>query len=151
MIFKPQVRGIAVVILCFAFTGSLRLQSQGFQRQPRIGRIDERSIVRLPNTTHSAIRAGARDDGSVPADQPMDRVLLMLKSSPEQETALEELLSQQQDPSSPNYHRWLTPGEFGDRFGATAEEIAIVSNWLGSHGFTVTNVAKSRRQIEFKG
>src|SRR5438445_3398248 len=43
---------------------------------------------------------------------------------------LELLLAQQQDPSSKNYHRWLTPAQFADRFGPTHTQIAAVAQWL---------------------
>jgi pseudomonalisin len=144
------VTGIISVILCCGLTRSLR--SQSLQRKPRINQnVDETAVVRLPHSTHGAIRREARDVGRASADLPMERVLLALKSSPEQEAALERLLQEQHDPSSPNYHRWLTPEEFGERFGAAAEEVEIVSRWLRSHGFTVNAVSKNRREIEFGG
>jgi subtilase family serine protease len=40
-------------------------------------------------------------------------MMLVLQRSPEQETALTALLNQQQDKSSPNYHMWLRPSQFG--------------------------------------
>jgi hypothetical protein len=81
----------------------------------------------------------------------MNRAFLALKSSPEQEAALEQLLADQQDPSSPRYHQWLSPQEFGARFGATPDEITTVTGWLQSHGFAVNSVANGGREIEFSG
>ena len=43
----------------------------------------------------------------------MQRMQLVLKRGPEREAALETLMAQQQDKSSPNYHKWLTPDQFG--------------------------------------
>src|SRR2546421_7907453 len=61
----------------------------------------------FPYTTlfrsHARIRR-SQDEGRVAADLPMDRVVLTLKSSPEQEADLERFLAEQQDPSSPHYH-----------------------------------------------
>src|ERR1700687_616650 len=54
---------------------------------------------------------------AAPANLPMDRMLLVLKRSPEQETALLKLLDDQQDKSSPEYHKWLTPEKFGQPVG----------------------------------
>jgi hypothetical protein len=81
----------------------------------------------------------------------MDRMLLLLKGSTEQEVALDELLRQQQDATSSQYHRWLTPAEFGDRFGASPEDTAAIMDWLKSHGFSVSGATNGRRQIEFGG
>jgi len=30
------------------------------------------------------------------------------------------MLADQQNPSSPQFHKWLTPEEYGDRFGLSA-------------------------------
>ncbi len=44
----------------------------------------------------------------------------------------------QQDPASPDFRRWLTPEEYGARFGQPAATYAELSSWLRAHGFTVT-------------
>jgi Pro-kumamolisin, activation domain/Bacterial Ig-like domain (group 3) len=61
------------------------------------------------------------------------------------------LLGQQQDKSSPYYHQWLKPAEFGQKFGAADEDVQAVTAWLQSHGFQVTNVTKGRGIVEFSG
>src|ERR1700730_3830054 len=53
--------------------------------------------------------------------------------------ALNKLLTELQDPASPNYHKWLTTAEFDARFGRTTSEVQAVSQWLTSQGFHVTN------------
>ena len=78
-------------------------------------------------------------------------MLLVLKRSPEQESALEKLLAEQQDQSSPNYHKWLTPAEFGSEFGPGDQDIQTIKSWLESHGFQVQNVSNGRTVIEFSG
>ena len=55
---------------------------------------------------------------------------------------LEELIAQQQDPSSPEYHRWLTPAQFNDRFGPTADDRAAIEGWLTSNGLSVQSVSE---------
>jgi hypothetical protein len=81
----------------------------------------------------------------------MDRMLLHLKRSPEQETALENLIDEQQDPASLNYHRWLAPEEFGRQFGPSDQDMAVVTAWLQSHGFSIGQISKGRTIIEFSG
>lgn len=78
-------------------------------------------------------------------------MLLVLKRSPEQEVALESLLNHQQDESSPNYHAWLTPEQFGQLFGPSDADIQAVTDWLQSHGFNVAKATKGRTIIEFSG
>ena len=74
--------------------------------------IDESNVTRLNGNRHQLARPEF-DRGTAPASLPMDRMLLVLRRSPEQERALTNLLDEQQDKSSLNYHKWLTPEEFG--------------------------------------
>src|SRR5262245_21690970 len=106
--FQKIVAAGMAVVLSGGIPGSLRLQSQPLQRRPsRITeRINDQSAVRVPTSTHGAIRR-AFDRGRIATNPPMNRAFLALKSSPEQEAALEQLLAEQQDPSSPRYHQWL--------------------------------------------
>ena len=79
-------------------------------------------------------------------------MILALALAPEKRAALERLLVEQQDPGSPNFHRWLTPDEFGAHFGATPDEIALETGWLQSHGFAVDEVGRgSGTWINFTG
>lgn len=64
---------------------------------------------------------------------------------------LEELIAEQQDPSSPQYHRWLTPAEFSDRFGPTADDRAAVEEWLTSSGLSVESVGGAGREVVATG
>ena len=63
--------------------------------------------------------------------------MILFKRSPAQQAGLDRLLSDQQNPSSPSYHQWLTPEQFGDRFGVSAGDASKVADWLRSEGFTV--------------
>jgi hypothetical protein len=112
--------------------------------------LDESQRVVLKGNTHRLARA-LYDRGAAPANLPMDRMLLVLKRSPEQDMALHELLDSQHDKASPNYHKWLTPDEFGKQFGAADADIQIVNNWLQSHGFHGSVVSRGRTVIEFSG
>ncbi len=91
------------------------------------------------------------DRGPAPSSLPLNRMLLVLQRSPAQESALQSLLDQQQDKSSPNYHKWLTPQQFGQQFGPADSDIQTVVSWLESQGFRVDRVANGRGTIEFSG
>ena len=64
---------------------------------------------------------------------------------------LEQLLAQQQDPSSKNYHRWLTPAQFADRFGPLQAQTAAVADWLRRMGLRVESINRLARTIEAAG
>jgi subtilase family serine protease len=112
--------------------------------------VDETRLTVLRNNTHPLARPEF-DLGPAHADLPMDRMLLVLKRSPEREAALRQLLEAQQDKSSPNFHKWLTPEEFGQEFGPSDQDVRAAMDWLESHGFQVNYVAKGRSVIEFSG
>jgi hypothetical protein len=75
----------------------------------------------------------------------------MLQRSSAQQAALDRLLHDQQDLSSPNYHKWLTPEQFANQFGLSPNDIAAISSWLRSEGLVVGGVARSRNWIWFSG
>jgi len=75
----------------------------------------------------------------------------VLKRSDEQEYALRTLLDNQQDKNSPNYHKWLTPEQFGNAFGPSDADMQTIVGWLQSHGFQVAAPSKGRTVIEFTG
>ena len=95
------------------------------------------------NTTNSA--------GLVPRDLVMDQMTIVLARSPDQQSAFEAFLADQQDPSSPNYHYWLTAQEVGDRFGLSEQDIEVIAAWLQSQGLHVNWISPSRTLIGFGG
>jgi subtilase family serine protease len=111
--------------------------------------VNESQLTILNGNTHPLARREF-DLGTAPATLPMQRMLLVLKRSPEQESALKKLLDDQQDKSSPSYHKWLTPDEFGKQFGPTDTDIQTITSWLQSHGFQA-GTTKGRTVLEFSG
>jgi hypothetical protein len=137
-------------ILCFV----LLLASFAYAQQPQPRRIvrpvSDAEIVRLPGTMHPRI-VNATDKGAVSPSMPLQRMMMVFSPSSEQQAALNQLLIEQQDPGSPNYHKWLTPEEFADRFGLAQSDIDQISAWLTAQGFTVDEVARGRNWIAFSG
>jgi subtilase family serine protease len=64
---------------------------------------------------------------------------------------LNELLKAQQDPTSPQYHRWLQSGEFDARFGPTPQDFRAVTNWLGAEGFKLTATSFADHSLQAVG
>lgn len=91
------------------------------------------------------------DLGRVNGSQVFHRMVLLLQRSTQQEADLQQLLKDQQDPSSPQYHKWLTPTEFGQRFGPSLNDIAKITGWLQSQGFTVEKPSNGRQFLFFTG
>jgi len=112
--------------------------------------VDENNLVVLKGNVHPLARAEF-DQGAVADGQPLNRMLLLLQRSADQESALRQLLDDQQSKSSPNYHAWLTPEQFGIQFGPADADVQAVTQWLTSHGFTGINMGPGRQVIEFSG
>jgi subtilase family serine protease len=113
-------------------------------------RVDNARLTTLSGNTHPLARV-QYDQGAAPPDLPMNRILLVLKRSADQESALQDLLLQQQVTSSPTYHKWLTPAQFGQQFGPADADIQAVTSWLASFGFQSIKVSNGRTVIEFSG
>jgi hypothetical protein len=112
--------------------------------------IDETQLVTLKGNVHPLVRA-AFDQGPVDGSMPMNRMLLMLKRSMEQESALAQLLVDQHNTNSPNFHKWLTPEQFAAQFGPADADIQTIISWLQSHGFQVAKITTGKLAIEFSG
>jgi len=129
---------------------SLSAQSQN-TRTPLIqSAVDEGNLTTLKGNVHPLANAKF-DQGAAPDSLLMDRMLLVLKRSSTDEAALRKLEDDQQSKSSPNFHNWLTPEQFGTQFGITDADLQIVTAWLQSKGFQVNRVAAGRMVIEFSG
>lgn len=112
--------------------------------------IEASSLVTLTGNTHPLAQP-KYDAGPAPKSMAADRLVLVLQRSAGQEASLETWLNAVQDSKSPNFHKWLTPDEFGSRYGVTDADLAAIEAWLKSYGFTVNKVARSRMAIEFSG
>jgi uncharacterized protein (TIGR03437 family) len=93
----------------------------------------------------------ANDQGRVEASLLLQHVTLMLPPSETKQADLDLLLGRLQDPASGDFHRWLTPEQYGIRFGAGTDDIARVTSWLRSQNLSVDSVGRGRTTIAFTG
>jgi len=140
-----RLKLVAALILLTAFAFAQEAQPRRIVRP-----IDNASVVRLQGTMHPRVRAAA-DRGPVSPTMSLERMMLVFQPTPAQQAALDQLLADQQDPSSVNYHQWLTPEQFADRFGLPQPDIDVAAAWLRSQGFTVVETARGRTWIAFSG
>jgi subtilase family serine protease len=118
---------------------------------PRISAtIDDSARVTLPGS-RSPRALAANDVGALADDTRLSGITLVFALSAAQQADLDQLLVAQQDPASPQYHQWLTPAQFGARFGLADSDIAKVQAWLMQHGFSLDSVSNSRTRISFSG
>ena len=140
----PGSRIIRKCLLCLAMASlSLRVHSQ------QLG-VDDTPRITLHGNTHPFVQV-AVDEGPVADSQQVRRIILLLHRDSAREADLRRFLEDQQRPDAPDYHHWLSPEEFGQRFGASDATIAAVNAWLTDHGFSVERIANGKSQIEITG
>ncbi len=124
-----------LLLLCFLLLSSPLLQAQRVT-------VAARSFANgMPEVT---------DAGALPVSEPME-VTLRLAGTDEQTAALDELLAGQTDPASATYHRWLTPAEFGQQFGASDGQMAALTAWAETEGLSVSSVSPARTRVVLTG
>ncbi len=142
---------VTVAILCMSALVAQGLAQGERQPHPLITeRVEESRLITLAGNQRPEARA-ENDRGPAADSTPMEHMLLQLRRAPEQEQALAELIEQLHTPGSPNFHRWLTPQEFGERFGPAQEDLATIAGWLESHGLAVNVIYPSGMLIDFSG
>lgn len=106
--------------------------------------------IQLKGNVHGLARPEF-DLGRADGSRMLHVVSLSFHPSAAQQQDLDLFLSQLSDRSSPNYHKYMTPAQFADRFGMTQNDINKVVAWLQSEGFINITVSNSRNQVSFDG
>ena len=121
-------------------------------------RVPDRVVEPVDNSQLSVLSGNLRpsvrpelDRGPLDPATRLDRVTLFFNRTQQQESDLQTLLTQQQDPASANYHRWLTPEEFGARFGLSQPDVDKIAAWLQAQGLTIVEISRSRTWVAFSG
>ena len=118
---------------------------------PRIRSEINNSEVTTLRASQQPLAEVRNDAGRMPANARLNGMSIVFNRSAAQQADLEALLAAQQDPSSPLFHHWLSPEEFGARFGMRQTDLDKVQTWLEQQGFSVDSVARARNMIRFSG
>ena len=145
------IRPAALPTTFFAAALAITISAAAQRPLPRLtAPIDNAARAELPGSQPPRVRL-ARDLGAVDGSMPLQSMTLVFNRSAAQQAALDALIAAQQDSASPQFHQWLTPAEFGARFGMADADLAQAENWLQSQGFAVESVSPSRDRITFSG
>ncbi len=143
--FKSSV--VARLLLTIVVFGSI---SFGANSDRVVGVVSNGQTATLRGNIHPMAKTEF-DQGPVDPAMQMGTITLIATPTAAQQQALNLLLAQQQDRKSANYHKWLTPEQYADRFGLSKADIAQISSWLASEGFTSIQPARGRNWISFTG
>jgi hypothetical protein len=148
--FKTNFLIVTGTLVCcfFMCVGTSAAQSKVRDRIKGSIEPDLTSVIR--GNVHPFANAD-HDHGRVAGSFRVERVTMMFKTTAAQQTELNDLLRSQQDPSSVNYHRWISPEEFASRFGVSENDRSKVVSWLRSRGFTINEIGRNGRSVTFTG
>lgn len=141
------VKALSLALLIASLFSSLSFAAQ----QDRIsGSLASGQIHALKgNVRHQALPE--YDQGRVDPGMRLGTMTLLTAPTAAQESAIQKLLAQQQDRKSPNYHKWITPEQYADRFGLSQNDMQQLVAWLSAQGFTMIEPARGRNFITFTG
>jgi uncharacterized protein (TIGR03437 family) len=101
--------------------------------------------VSLPGNVHPLAQARF-DRGPADRAMPIGYATLLLAPAP----GLEDFLTRLQQPG-PGFRRWLTPAQFGQRFGLSRNDLDKLRAWLESEGLQVEDEGRGGGWIAFSG
>jgi subtilase family serine protease len=131
-------------------TGPAIAQASGAAQARISAEISSSRMTALPNSQQPLARPEL-ETGRLASTTKLEGVTIHFSRSKSQQADLDKLIAAQQDPSSPQYHQWLTPEQFGARFGMADSDIAKVQSWLEQQGFAVEEIGRSKNSIRFSG
>ncbi len=67
------------------------------------------------------------------------------------ERQLDQLLGELTDPASTNYHHWLKPGEFAQKFGPSQADYDNLINFMQAQGMTISACHSNRLLLDVTG
>jgi hypothetical protein len=95
-----------------------------------------------------ASAAGLQPRGRLPSSQ---RLKLTIGLPLRNRDALTNLLAQLYDPTSPQFHRFVSPAEFAQRFGPAESDYQSVIAFAKADGLDVTRTHSNRTLVELEG
>ena len=140
----------AAAVSSLAAGSVLNAQTQSLVA-PRITQaVNESATVTLHGTV-SPLATAQNDVGQAAPDTRLERIQLALQRSPQQESDLKQLIGDMNTPGSANYHKWLTPAQFGQQFGPSDQDVQAIEAWVQSHGFQVGTLEPGKGVLEISG
>ncbi|HEY1950384.1 MAG TPA: S53 family serine peptidase [Bryobacteraceae bacterium] len=133
------------------FLGLALLAMGASEPQRRIkGNLDNSETFTVTGNTRPML-ARAQDQGEVDAALPLTRMTVHFTLSAAQSADQQQLLKQQATRKTSQYHKWLTPEEYGARFGVNSADLEQMTAWLAQQGFSNIEVGRSHTSISFSG
>jgi subtilase family serine protease len=141
---------LLLTVMCLAGVAGSGVANAAQVRNQITQTVSQGETMEIQNSVNPKV-SHSTDLGPVSPETRLASMTLQFSMSADQQAALEQLLSDVQNPASPRYHQWLTPAQFAAQFGLSSADLGKVKDWLSSQGFTVTAVANGGQFIRFTG
>jgi len=138
--FFPRILSVNAA-LCLFF---LAMAAHAIQPQPS-------QITRHVITGHVPRWADPSGDLGVLKDTQLTNLTVVLARPAERQAAFDKFLNGQRNPSSPSFHKFLSPQQLGEQFGPAQTDVTAVTAWLTAQDLKVTGVSPDRIRITFNG
>ena len=159
MMHVRRLRTATALLLAALASAAIQAQSPAVQSGPAQAAPIQADRVTAP--VQAALRtavpghippwaAAAVDRGPIADATPVALTFSLTRSGALQMAFL-QLLADQQNPSSPRYHQWLTPQQIGVRFGPTQDDLAALTAWLTGAGLQVGSIEPSGLFVHASG
>ncbi|HXC96826.1 MAG TPA: S53 family peptidase [Edaphobacter sp.] len=149
MIRARKSISLTTLAVCIGLTSLVTAQTSHSPSRIRESINNSRRFIVSGNIRPEA--TAENDRGVVSDSMELPHLQLVLQRSPEQQKAFDQLLADQANPQSANFHHWLTAAEVGEQFGPSVEDLGRITDWLTAEGFNVVSVDPAGTVIEFSG
>ncbi len=102
----------------------------------------------VPVMAAPRVPSGSTRLGALPAAQ---AITVGVFVEPRDPAALSAFVAAVSDPGSPQFHQYLAPGQFAQRFGATGATIGAVEDLLRQGGLRIQGVSANRLEVTATG
>ena len=140
----------AAALIAGIFQATLASAQTAPARRAITAAVNNSDRVSLSGNVSSAVKRAA-DLGAASPALAAHHVTMMLRRSAARQSALEQYLIDVQNPQSSEFHRWLTPEQYGSQFGAADEDVQTIAAWLQSQGLTIEKTLPAANLITFSG
>jgi subtilase family serine protease len=124
------------------------------QSSPKVtvirAQIDEKKTFAFHGNIRPEVTA-ENDRGPVSESMELKGMHLLLARSPESQAAFDQYLQDVTNPRSASFHKWLTGPQIGKLFGPSDQDVAILTAWMTSKGFSVHSITPDGTLMEFDG
>src|SRR5271169_866272 len=95
--------------------------------------------------------ASTNDTKNLGPENESKQISVTVWLKPHNKAALDTMVEQMYDKSSPNYHKFLTLKEYKTQFAPTAKDTATVRDFLAAHNMKVISIDRNNHFVVAQG